>query len=68
MDPLDFSASAEERLRGGDRKIETCLLLETLRLPEAEKIALALADDFRGANIGIYRFLCDIAASEQPSY
>jgi hypothetical protein len=42
--------------------------METLRLPEAEKIALALADDFRGANIGIYRFLCDIAASEQPSY
>jgi hypothetical protein len=68
VDPLDFSASAEERLRGGDRKIETCLLLETLRLPEAEKIALALADDFRGANIGIYRFLCDISISEQPSY
>jgi hypothetical protein len=26
-------------------------LLETLRLPEAEKIALALADDFCGARL-----------------
>jgi hypothetical protein len=59
--------STEERLRGGDRRIETCLLVETLRVPEAEKIALALANDFRRADIDIYRLLCEITASEQPS-
>ena len=67
VDPVEFSVSAEERLRGGDRRHETCLLVETLRVPQAEKIALALANDFHAAHIGVYRFLCEIAASEQPS-
>jgi len=43
------------------------LSLDFLRVPEAEKIALALASDFHTADIGVYRFLCEIAASEQPS-
>jgi len=64
VDPVDFSVSAEERLRGGDRKLNTCMLVETLRVAEAEKIALALAEDFRAANIGVYRFLCGIGASQ----
>jgi hypothetical protein len=59
-DPLEFPVSLEERLRGGDRKIETCLLVETLRVPEAETIAVALANEFSGAEIGVYRLLCDI--------
>ena len=67
VDPLEFSVSAEERLRGGDRRLETCLLVETLRVSEAERIALALANDFHTADIGVYRFLCEIAASEHPS-
>jgi hypothetical protein len=45
-DPLEFPVSMEERLRGGDRKIEACLLVETLRVPDAEKIAGALASEF----------------------
>jgi hypothetical protein len=52
----------EERLRGGDRKIEACLVVETLRLPDAEKIAVALAAAFPDAAIGVYRLLCDIRA------
>ena len=67
VDPLEFSASAEERLRGSDRRLETCMLVETLRVPEAEKIARDLANEFHTADIGVYRFLCEIAASEQPS-
>jgi hypothetical protein len=67
VDPDEFSVSTEERLRGGDRRLATCLLLETLRVPEAEKIAVALANNFQAADIGVYRFLCQIAASEQPS-
>ena len=56
----------EERLRGGDRKIEGCLLVETLRLPDAEKIAVSLAATFPQAEIGVYRLLCDIRADRFP--
>jgi hypothetical protein len=61
--PLEFPVSMEERLRGGDRKIEMCLLVETLRVPEAEKIAAALANEFPRTKIGVYRLLCEIAAN-----
>jgi hypothetical protein len=62
-DPRDFPISMEERLRGGDRTIATCLLMETLRVPEAEQIAVALSNDFSGAEIGVYRLLCEITAN-----
>jgi hypothetical protein len=65
-DPLEFPVSMEERLRGGDRKIEMCLLVETLRVPEAEKIAAALTDEFPGTEIGVYRLLCEITAERRP--
>jgi len=61
-DPLEFPVSTEERLRGGDRKIETCLLVETLRIPEAEKIAATLANEFRKAEVWVYRVLCETMA------
>ena len=61
-DPREFPVSMEERLRGGDRRIEMCLLVETLRVPEAEKIATALANEFPGAEVGVYRLLCEITA------
>ena len=61
-DPVEFPVSVEERLRGGDRKMTACLLVETLRVQQAEKIAVALADEFPRAEVGIYRLLCDIAA------
>lgn len=63
-DPLEFPVSMEERLRGGDRRIEACLLIETLRVHDAEAIAAALARDFRNAEVGVYRLLCDITASD----
>jgi hypothetical protein len=56
----DLPISEEERLRGGDRRIAGCLLVETLRLPDAERIAGALAVRFPAAAIGIYRLLCEI--------
>jgi hypothetical protein len=65
-DPLEFPVSLEERLRGGDRKIEMCLLVETLRVPEAEKIAAGLANEFPSAEIGVYRLLCEITANGRP--
>ena len=65
-DPLEFPVSLEERLRGGDRKTEMCLLVETLRVPEAEKIAAGLANEFPSAEIGVYRLLCEITANGRP--
>jgi hypothetical protein len=59
-DPREFPVSEEERLRGGDRKIEACLVVETLRVPDAETIAAALAQEFPRAEIGVYRLLCEI--------
>ena len=56
----EFPVSQEERLRGGDRKIEACLLVETLRVPAAEKIARGVAGRFPLAAVGVYRLLCEI--------
>ena len=61
-DNREFPVSTEERLRGGDRKIVACLVVETLRLPDAEKIAVSLATEFPNTEIGVYRLLCDIRA------
>jgi len=65
-DATEFPISMEERLRGGDRKIEACLLVETLRVPDAERIAAQLATEFPGTEIGAYRLLCDIRADRSP--
>jgi hypothetical protein len=56
----DFPISEEERLRGGDKKLEACLLIETLRVSDAEKLAPVLAASFPGTLIGVYRLLCEI--------
>lgn len=61
--PAEFPVSAEERLRGGDRKIEACMVIETLRVSEAEKIAATLSIDFPAAEIGVYRRLCELRSS-----
>jgi hypothetical protein len=55
-----FPVSEEERLRGGDRHMDACLLVETLRVPEAERIALTLTGMFPQAAVGVYRLLCEI--------
>jgi hypothetical protein len=52
--------SEEGCLRGGDRRIAGCMLVETLRLPDAEQIAGTFAARFPAGAIGIYRLLCEI--------
>jgi hypothetical protein len=59
-DRSEFPVSEEERLRGGDRKIEACLLIETLRVPDAESITTELAREFPRTAVGVYRLLCEI--------
>jgi hypothetical protein len=56
----EFPVSQEERLRGGDKKLKACMLIETLRVSDAEKLAPLLAHSFPGTAIGIYRLLCEI--------
>jgi hypothetical protein len=56
----DFPVSEEERLRGGDARIEACLMAETLRLADAETAAASLSQKFPDATVGVYRLLCEI--------
>jgi hypothetical protein len=56
--------SEEERLRGDDRRIEACLMVETLRVQDADRIAAVLSTQFREAMIGVYRLLCEIRSSD----
>jgi hypothetical protein len=53
----------EERLRGGDRRIEACLVVETLREEAAGAVLSDLAGRFPDAQTGIYRVLCGIGHS-----
>lgn len=55
----ELPVSEEERLRGGDRRIDACLLIETLRAHDAEQVAGALSSEFP-ATIATYRLLCEI--------
>lgn len=55
-----LSSSEEERLRGGDRTLAACLVVETLRMQDAERVAAALSGEFPAAAVGLYRLLCEI--------
>jgi hypothetical protein len=58
--------SEEERLRGGDRRLEVCLMVDTLRLQDAERVAGTLSSQFPAAVIGVYRLLCEISRGSDP--
>jgi hypothetical protein len=52
--------SVEEKLRGGDKTIKGCLIVDTLRQPEAEALGARWERDFAGAEVGVYRVLCAV--------
>jgi hypothetical protein len=57
--------AAEEQLRGGDRKIAACVIVETLPLSDADRVRNELGRKFGGAaDIGIYRLLCQLTGRE----
>lgn len=56
----EFPVSEEERVRGGDGKIATCVIVETLRASDAGSIAESLSKEFPAATAGVYRLLCEI--------
>jgi hypothetical protein len=55
--------SEEERLRGGDRKIAQCLLVDTLDQRKAEQIAERLQSEFKDAEIGVFRVIAHMGDS-----
>jgi hypothetical protein len=60
VDPAGQPVSMEEKLRGGDKKIKACLMVDTLRQSEAEKLGERLARQFAGTEIGVFRVLCQL--------
>jgi hypothetical protein len=60
VDPAGQPVSMEEKLRGGDKKIKACLMVDTLRQGDAEKVAERLSMDFTDADIGVFRVLCQL--------
>lgn len=59
-EPDTKEISAEEALRGGDVKINACLVLEYLRPDVANRVANALRRQIADADIGTYRLLCSL--------
>ncbi len=64
VDPAGQPVSMEEKLRGGDKKIKACLMVDTLRQGEAEKLGERLAKRFAGAEVGVFRVLCQLGRGD----
>jgi hypothetical protein len=62
VDSAGQPVSMEEKLRGGDKKIKACLMVDTLRQSNAEKLAGRLSRQFAGAEIGVFRVLCQLGS------
>ena len=54
----------EEKLRGGDRKIKACLMVDTLRQSDAERLGTLLAGQFPTAEVGVFRVLCQLGRGD----
>jgi hypothetical protein len=64
LDPAGMPVSKEEQLRGGDKKIAGALLIDTLYQEHAEAIGAQWAKEFPGAEICVYRVLCQIGRGD----
>lgn len=57
------ATTEEEKLRGGDKKIAQCLLVDTLDQRKAEQIAQWLRQTFPSAEIGVFRVIAHMGDS-----
>jgi hypothetical protein len=64
LDPAGMPVSKEEQLRGGDKKIAGALLVDMLYQEHAEAIGAQFAKQFPGADICVYRVLCQIGRGD----
>jgi hypothetical protein len=60
VDPAGQPVSMEEKLRGGDKKIKACLMVDTLHQSDAEKLGERLSQQFAGTEVGVFRVLCQL--------
>jgi hypothetical protein len=60
VDPTGQPISMEEKLRGGDKKIKACLMVDALHQADAEKLGARLAKQFPNADVGVFRVLCQL--------
>ena len=63
-DPAGQPVSMEEKLRGGDKKIKGALMVDTLREKDAEALGARLAKEFSGAEVGVFRVLCQLGRGD----
>jgi hypothetical protein len=64
LDPAGQPVSMEEKLRGGDRKIAGCLMIDTLRQHDADKIGAKLSGQFPATEVGVFRVLCQLGRGD----
>jgi len=64
LDPAGMPVSQEEKLRGGDKKIAGCLMIDTLRQADAETIGADLGKKFPGTDVGVFRVLCQLGRGD----
>ncbi|MGB9042672.1 MAG: hypothetical protein WCC81_09385 [Pseudolabrys sp.] len=64
LDPAGMPVSMEEKLRGGDKKIKGCLMIDTLRQPDAESMGARLSQQFSTADVGVFRVLCQLGRGD----
>ncbi|HVV62305.1 MAG TPA: hypothetical protein VHD14_11175 [Pseudolabrys sp.] len=64
LDPKSLPVSGEEKLRGGDRKIAGCLVLDTLRQGNAEALGRQMSAQFPRADVGVFRVLCHLGRGD----
>lgn len=64
LDPTGMPVSQEEQLRGGDRKIAGCLMIDALHQNDAEAIGAELAQKYPGAEVGVFRVLCQLGRGD----
>jgi len=64
LDPAGMPVSMEEKLRGGDRKIKGCLMVDTLHQADAEAMGVRLSQQFSGAEVGVFRVLCQLGRGD----
>jgi len=64
VDPAGMPVSMEETLRGGDRKIKACLMVDTLRQADAVSLGANLASQLPQADVGVFRVLCHLGRGD----
>jgi hypothetical protein len=64
LDPVGMPVSMEEKLRGGDKKIKGCLMVDTLRQSDAETLGARLSRQFPAAEVGVFRVLCQLGRGD----